>query len=1615
MMTGRKTSLFYFILIFTVFFSPLFIGNGNADPPAPFVITGPDQMSINQTATLSVSGGCGEPYMWSLSGGGSLSSSTGTSVNYTSPASNPNCDNNPIIGVTDAAGEKVYKQIAVNADSDLTKTAYTIYTVQGYYSPNYFWGWCFCNSLIRYFTAYSYNCLGSLIETAAGQICATCECGDAPYGQYSTAPTCSYYPAPGGPIDGRTDGDKAAGCCPPHALPPPPPPVTVPQCCDLAISNFQAVPSTIDINSGGTVNFSAAITSSGDPIIWTLTIAGRTFSGSGSFASANWDGRDDSGKIVAPGTYEATLLASTVSGRQCSAVRTITVTVIGCDLKIDSFSGSNTTLDRKGGSITFSASITSSKPFNYTLTINGTTFSFSGSADSSTTITHTFIVTDQFDKLVEPVTYTATLTAAPADSECPPASASTNVTISANDEDCSKLDVAIDSSLNVVSGNVNHTQTLFTVPNSKLMSDFTLTYNSRDGYSGVLGTGWMHNYNTILQYNSTQDTYVLSNGNGGRTSLYKNGNYYTSSISAYPILAKNSDNTLTLTYKNGAVYNFNAQGKLTSIADKNGNTLAFTYDSSSNLIKIADSSGKTITLGYDGNSRITSMTDPNNNTYSLNYGGNFLTSVSSNNSLGTQTWTYTYDDKGFMLTKTDPQGNLFQYAYDANHRVSQTIDPQGKIRSIQYDPDNAMTTVTQKDGGIWVYQYDTSLGVLTSKTDPASNAASFSYDTNRNLSSMVEFDSATGSNINTSYTYDSNGNVTSVNKCKIILGLLKPGGIVNVSYDDNKNLTYVAKAIQAQSLLNSGGIVKAFYVSNNSGCYTTHYTYNDQNLVTSITDPNGHVTQYGYDTNGNLTSVTDATNVVTTQYQYDTRGNISTITDALNNTTNMIYDQYNNLITVTDPKGGTVTMTYDSIGNMLSKTDALGNVTTYQYNSLNQMTQITDPLGKITHYTYDYNGNRLSATDANNNATQYVYDYKSHITQITDALNNITGMAYSGTSCTSCGSGVDKLTALTDAKSHTTIYEYDQVGNLIQETDPLGKITTYTYDSRGNVITRTNPDNITIFYRYDINNRLTQKTYSDNSVTAFQYDNAGNMTYAGNQNIAYQFTYDADNRITRTRITDSNGRTISYQYDAAGNRIAMIMPDNSTIAYTYDFNKLLTQITIDLGAFTFGYDANNRRTTRTLPNGTTAAYSYDQDSRLTGIQTTKGATTIDSVTYTYDNAGNRITKTQPQVNYNYNYDNIYRLTQATPSSGSQEIYTYDQVGNRLSKANDPSPTNNVNTVYSYDDENRLIGVQITQNSNVKQLSFTYDPFGRRISKTIIQDQIGTDCQSPNICPRTTNYVYDGQNIIMEYDQTGNITAKYTHGPNIDEPLAVQQGTNTYYYHADGLGSITALTNASGSIVQTYAYDSFGNMTATGSVSQLFTYTGREYDSETGMYFYRARYYDPKVGRFVTKDPIGFDGGDYNLYNYVGANPVSWVDPWGLASLITDRTAGTTTFDPRPEDPNGEPYTIETRNNVTRDSLPGSSDAFNTNDVTSVDNIRSPSYGPEGAYIDTGDPRGRDIHGGGSSLPDPYAPRQGWRPTKGCTRGQNEDIQELNRRINDFKKRHPKVKIPYRRK
>jgi RHS repeat-associated protein len=327
----------------------------------------------------------------------------------------------------------------------------------------------------------------------------------------------------------------------------------------------------------------------------------------------------------------------------------------------------------------------------------------------------------------------------------------------------------------------------------------------------------------------------------------------------------------------------------------------------------------------------------------------------------------------------------------------------------------------------------------------------------------------------------------------------------------------------------------------------------------------------------------------------------------------------------------------------------------------------------------------------------------------------------------------------------------------------------------------------------------------------------------------------------------------------------------------------------------------------TRPNNVTTNYSYDNLSRLLSVLHQAGGT-IDGAVYTVDAAGNRTSKAdqlagvttdlpgstsrRPGSPVIYGYDQIYQLLSATQGGNTTESYTYDPVGNRLSSLGvspytyNPSnemvstPTamyvydsdgnltsktdSNGTTSYTWDYENRLTLVTLPGSGG--SVTFKYDPFGRRVYKS---SSAGTSI-----------FAYDGDNLIEEVNASGAVVARYTQGQNIDEPLAMYRSGATSYYEQDGLGSVTSLTNGAGALAQTYTFDSFGKTTnATGSLTNPFQYTAREFDSETGLYYYRARYYDPNAGRLISEDPIAFDG-DINFYRYVRNSPVAFNDPTG---------------------------------------------------------------------------------------------------------------------------------------
>ena len=313
---------------------------------------------------------------------------------------------------------------------------------------------------------------------------------------------------------------------------------------------------------------------------------------------------------------------------------------------------------------------------------------------------------------------------------------------------------------------------------------------------------------------------------------------------------------------------------------------------------------------------------------------------------------------------------------------------------------------------------------------------------------------------------------------------------------------------------------------------------------------------------------------------------------------------------------------------------------------------------------------------------------------------------------------------------------------------------------------------------------------------------------------------------------------------------------------------------------------------------------YDPASQVTAIlhQLTATNTQINKADYAYNGMGNRTSLTDRRGAQSFGYDSLDRLTSAShPLLGTAQTFAYDPVGNRTTGGSVTNVGNQLtadaNRSYQYDENGNLIRKTLLATGNFTQYTYDaenrltkveefaagastpaaistyrYDGLGRRIEK------VGNGI--------TRRYVYDGEDILLEYDGSNVLQARYTHGPGIDEPIAVTKGGSTFFYHQDGLGSVTDLTDSAGATAKSYSYDAYGTiLESPGTLEQPYTYTGREFDAESGLYYYRARYYDPTAGRFFQKDRKGLENPDspFNLYVYVSNNPIILTDPSGLVN------------------------------------------------------------------------------------------------------------------------------------
>ncbi|UEP39789.1 DUF6531 domain-containing protein (plasmid) [Burkholderia ambifaria] len=790
--------------------------------------------------------------------------------------------------------------------------------------------------------------------------------------------------------------------------------------------------------------------------------------------------------------------------------------------------------------------------------------------------------------------------------------------------------------------------------------------------------------------------------------------------------------------------------------------------------------------------------------------------------------TLTRDAYGNLTLINNPDGRFISLTYDSSNRVTQAQDSIGQTVTYQYDSNGRLAQVTDPDGGIEHYTYDSANNMLTVTRPGGQAMVTNQYDSHNRVAQQTLAD---GGIYQFAYTLDGSGNVTQTS-------ITDPNGNVR------------------QIVFNSSGYsTSASWAVGKPEAQT--FTYGrgaGTNWLTSSTDALGRTTSYTYDTAGNLATITalsGTSQAVTGTYTYESVFNRpTTYTDGLGHTTTYRYDSSGNLSEIDDPLANATHFTYNSLGQMTGSTDPLGHATTFSY-QYGDLAGITDPLGRtLTRYT-DGIGRLMSVSDPLGNRTVFDYNGRSLPTRVTDARGGITSLGYDANG---------NLTSFTDARGGVTSFAYDSKERRASRTDPLQAVETYVYDGNDNLTKFTDRNGKIATFSYDGLNRSVSAAYGQTSsggsltapdaTVATTYDAGDRATQiADTQGGTITRTYDGLDRLTAE--TTSQG-SVAYTYDAADRRATFQVSGQNAVTYGYDNANRLTGITQGSAQVGFTYDAAGRRSTLTLPNGIVATYSYDVANQLTGISYANGSTTVGSLTYAYDNAGRRTqiggtlaSMNLPAALASATYDADNRLT-----NWSGTTLTYDANG---------SLTGDGSLTYGWDSRSRLASL-----SGAATASFAYDATGRRIGKTVNST--------------ATNFLYDGPNAVQEL-ASATPTANLLTGPRIDEIYSRSDGLGARSFITDALGSTVALTDTGGAVKTSYVYEPYGKSSAAGEISSNSAqYTGRENDG-TGLFYYRMRYYQPVLGRFVSEDPIGLNGGA-NLYAYVGGNPSSYIDPYG---------------------------------------------------------------------------------------------------------------------------------------
>jgi RHS repeat-associated protein len=703
--------------------------------------------------------------------------------------------------------------------------------------------------------------------------------------------------------------------------------------------------------------------------------------------------------------------------------------------------------------------------------------------------------------------------------------------------------------------------------------------------------------------------------------------------------------------------------------------------------------------------------------------------------------------------------------------------------------------------------------------------------------------------ITCSYTGDLLTSLTHSSGQSVIIAYNAAGRIQSVTDSVGRQTTFTYDAADEHLLM-----VQDYDEQITSYSYISGQGAAREHALTEISYPGGTHRYFSYDAQGRLSGTSRDGNAEEVTFAYEA-GKVTT-TDALGDSSKFYFDHRGLLVKTEDALGNAVYMSFDDYYNLTALTDPAGRSYTYGYDSRGNLVRSTDPLGYVTRFGYAGAFNRLTTvTDAKNNVTSYGYDINGNLYSITYADGSIESWGYDS---------LGDPTSWTNRRGNVIGYTYDAAGRITSKTYADGSHMEYVYDSRGNLVSTTDPAGITIF-SYDANDYLTRIDYPGGQWLQYTYDDAGRRTSSLDQTgHQLDYHYDALGRLENL-TNESSIEVVHYNYDAAGRISRKTLGNGVYTTYEYDAaGQLLHVVNYNadgsvLSRFDYTYDSRGRRLSMNTSYGLWT-YEYDDLGQLTHavLAPTDPSIPNQDLAYVYDGLGNRICTIENGVTTEYTPNNMNQYTQVGDTT-----YVFDADGNLIEEQS-PSGT----TSYTYNDENSLNSVT----KGTDTWLYVYDALGNRVAT--IENGV------------TTNYVIDPiglGNVVGEYDASRDLVARYDHGFGL--LTRIDATGNAACYTFDAIGNSQQMTNFAGAIANSYVYMPFGMLIQEAeTIPNRFKFIGEfgVFDEASDICYMNERFYDEETGRFLSEDPIRLSAGSINLVAYVQNDPVSRIDPLGLA-------------------------------------------------------------------------------------------------------------------------------------